>query len=496
MKEELAASEFFDTESGATTPPSSSEQDRFNSLFNILRDHEEFTLNRQGTIMSSNLEAVSITGYEEWEVIGHPISMFYTSEDVQTKRPEADLQRAIETGRVHLAGWRVKKKGKSFWAKIKIQALFDETGEHTGFKTTIRDATHNVMYNYRVKNIRSEYLNLFNNSFIGIFKFRFDDSRVLIMNEKALEIFDCDSTQSVLFEQLFKNPEAYQTLRKQLAENEKVEGFEFQLNRNEFENCWVAVSCRHFQEGNFVEGIVLDITENKKQLIELRRLNHELDQLIYHSSHDLRSPLTTIMGLVNLIHMDKPSSTVCEYTDMIGERVAHLDNLLKDLVSITYHSKACIESEEFRFGEEVQNILADLVAATPKVNVFLSEPDNDVFCTDPVRMRTILKNLLSNAFKFHNPMRSNPYVKVQLAANEDLICIEVVDNGIGIPEAYQKNIFEMFYKANATKGTGLGLYIVKLLVDAMGGTLAVESTEGLGSTFRVILPGQLKVKSK
>jgi signal transduction histidine kinase len=316
------------------------------------------------------------------------------------------------------------------------------------------------------------------------------------MNEKALEIFDCDSTQSVLFQELFKTPEAYQNLKRQLTENEKVEGFEFQLNRNEFENCWVAVSCRHFQDGNFVEGIVLDITENKKQLIELRRLNHELDQLIYHSSHDLRSPLTTIMGLVNLIHMDKPSPTVREYTDMIGERVAHLDNLLKDLVSITYHSKASIETEEFNFGKEVQSILADLVPTAPRINIFLSEPDNYMFLTDPVRMRTILKNLLANAFKFYNPMHTNPFVKIQLAVNEDLVCVEVTDNGVGIPDDYQKKIFEMFCKANATKGTGLGLYIVKLLAEAMGGTVAVESTEGFGSTFRVVLPIQCKTRLK
>lgn len=488
MKEELSAAEIYFPAQVESNPPASTEQDRFNSLFNILRDHEEFTLSKSGFIISSNLEAVSITGYEEWEVMGHSFRMFYTPEDLATNRPDADLQRAIEIGRVHLAGWRVKKKNKNFWAKVKIQALFDQEGAHTGFKMTLRDATHNVMYNYRVKNIRSEYLNLFNNSFIGIFKFRFDDARVLILNEKAIEIFDCDSTQSFSFDQLFKNPNDYLLLRDSLKEKEKVEGFEFQVNTSG--HCWVTVSCRHFRDGNFVEGIVLNVTENKRQLIELRRLNHELDQLIYHSSHDLRSPLTTIMGLVNLIHLDQPTPTVREYAGMIGERVTHLDNLLKDLVSITLHNKASMEWEPFDFEAEVRAIVSELSGSAPHIDVQLCDSLGQAFYTDPFRLRTILKNLLSNAFKFYNPTASHPFVKISWAQTEECTCVAVEDNGIGIPTAYQKNIFEMFYKTAPTKGTGLGLYIVRLLTEAMGGTVELDSEEGEGSTFILRLPRQ------
>lgn len=473
-------------------PPASTEQDRFNSLFNILRDHEEFTLNTCGIVLSSNLEAVHISGYEEWEVIGKPLAMFYTPHDRAAGKPQEDLNRAVENGRAHLAGWRVKKKGKNFWAKTKIQALFDEEGTHTGFKVTVRDASHNVLYNYRVKNIRSEYLALFNNSFIGIFKYRFDDGRVLIMNEKAVNILHCDSTRTICFNELFHDPDQYLSLTRELVRYGKADGFEFQL-ADENDTRWVTISCKHFSEGNFVEGIVHDITQSKKQVIELQRLNHELDQFIYHASHDLRSPLTSVLGLVNLIHLEKPNTAIASYANMIQERMLHLDTLLKDIVALTDHNKGSVTREVVSLEEEAATVLKELCPAYPQVHVLLAVSEPVPLCTDARRLRVILRHLISNGLKYHNPTIANPTLKIEAEVSATQVRLVVEDNGIGIPQAYQKGIFELFFKAAAGSGSGLGLYLVKQLVADLGGSVQVASTEGCGATFSVWLPNNTKV---
>jgi hypothetical protein len=470
-------------------PPASTEQDRFNALFNILRDSEEYTLNPAGTIMSSNLEAVSVSGYEEWEVIGQAFDLFYMPEDRAAGQPALDLKRAIENGRVNLAGWRIKKKGKKFWAKTRIQTLYNPQGEHTGFKMTLRDVSHNVVYSYRVKNIRSEYLNLFNNSFIGIFKFRFDDGRILILNEKAADILDCHTAQSVYFHELFKDSHQYQRLAQILQQHGKADGFEFQL-RETHEPRWVSISCKHFEEGNFVEGVVLDVTQSKRQLIDLQRLNHELDQFIYHASHDLRSPLTSILGLVNLIDLEKPSREIGHYAELIRGRVLHLDTLLKDIVAVTDHNRNDVVSEVFQMESELAVILEELCPAYTHVHVFTDINEALPFFTDPGRMRTILRHLISNALKFHNPQQEKPFVAISLGLSTTHASLVIEDNGVGIPRNCQEGIFELFFKATASGGSGLGLYMVKQSVDALKGKIYLDSSEGMGSRFTVLLPNR------
>src|SRR5229473_4585492 len=99
---------------------------KYNSLIHILKGHEEFTLDVNGIIVSSNLEAVNITGYEEAEIIGRPISLFYSEEEKE--KAKTDLIRASRFKQCVVAGIRLKKRGTAFWAKMKIKALHNDYG--------------------------------------------------------------------------------------------------------------------------------------------------------------------------------------------------------------------------------------------------------------------------------------------------------------------------------------------------------------------------------
>ena len=468
-------------------PSFSSERDT--SLFNILRGFEEFVLNNEGVIISSNLEAVNVTGYEEWEVIGNHLSIFYPPEESPFLKAAADLKVATEKGQVIVHDWRVKKRNTKFWAKMKITTLFNQAKQATGYKVVLKDTTHKALYNHRVKRIKDEYLNLFNNSYTGIFKFRIKDFQVLLLNEKATEIIGQEEYNELTFRQLFYHEQVFDAFIQRLNDQKKVEGFEFQINKTGREERWASVSCRYFHEHGFVEGILIDVTDSKKQMMELQRLNHELDQFIYHASHDLRSPLTTILGLVNLISLDEPTPLIAKYSELISERVHHLDGLLKDLVSITYNNKTHLQPETINFDVEIRSILKEFHHQFDHVQAFLTIEGQYEFATDSVRFRTIVRNLISNALKYHNPHIDTPFLKILIQNNMDHAVISVEDNGIGIEDAHLYKIFGMFFRATEkSKGTGLGLYIVKSMVDKLGGQIQVTSRHEEGTTFSVELP--------
>lgn len=313
--------------------PEPTENNKFQSLLNTLKGHEEFVLDRFGIIISSNLEAVTITGYEEWEVIGKHISIFYSAEDRSLNKPEEDLSKAAKLGKSISSGFRIKKRGDKFWAKMKFVARNDSGGFLKNYHVTLSDFTHRAMYSMSTRRIKDEYFHLFNNSFIGIFKYRIKDYTCLVLNEKATTLID----PKLKLNELFYHPREFDAFLNQLNESKRVENFEFRLNRSDRE-MYCSICCKLFVVGGFIEGVINDITQQKSQLIELQKVNDELDNFIYRISHDIRAPLATILGLVNLMQIDKTVDCMLEYTQKITERVQHLDGVLRALGHVTAQS--------------------------------------------------------------------------------------------------------------------------------------------------------------
>src|SRR5260221_3646283 len=213
-------------------------------------------------------------------------------------------------------------------------------------------------------------------------------------------------------------------------------------------------------------------------MIELQRVNTELDNFIYHASHDLRSPLTTIMGLVNLGVKENSIEVVHSYLKIIQNRIDHLDFLLKDLISVSYNNGINIESESFHFEEEVQSILKLFrnLDQSFKVTVNISQETN--FVTDPVRMRTILRTLLSNSFNYYSPDAAEQSIDLNIRAGLSHCAILLKDNGIGIHPEFKSKVCDMFFRATErSEGSGLGLYVVKSMVEKLNGKISQPRSE-------------------
>jgi signal transduction histidine kinase len=245
-------------------------------------------------------------------------------------------------------------------------------------------------------------------------------------------------------------------------------------------------------------GQLVDITDLKKaeealtsQNQELAKINAELDRFVYSTSHDLRAPLTSLLGLVYLVEQEQDGETIREYLEMMRTSINRMDAFINEITDYARNARTEVNIERLDIEQLIRECFQNLyhlpraASIRKEIAVQLTEPVR----SDGRRLRIVLNNLISNAIQYHNPYQSFPFIRVEVAAEDGLYVIRISDNGKGISPEHQGRIFNMFYRASdETKGSGLGLYIVKETVEKMGGTIKVSSGVGSGSTFTIKLP--------
>lgn len=224
---------------------------------------------------------------------------------------------------------------------------------------------------------------------------------------------------------------------------------------------------------------------------ELLRLNDELDKLVYHAWHDLRAPIASAMGLINLARDETDMEVVQQYLKLQDKSLRKLDKLIRDLLDYKRNRELAVQKQFIDFDSVVQEALAACRGdeQNSKADVEIIIDQKGEFFTDQQRLNMILKNLISNALRYSKPDDMHPHIKVEIKTIGDHAHIIVEDEGIGIREDLHERIFDMFYRAsNQSDGTGLGLYVVNETLEKLGGTLALESSPGIGSQFEIVLP--------
>jgi signal transduction histidine kinase len=232
----------------------------------------------------------------------------------------------------------------------------------------------------------------------------------------------------------------------------------------------------------------------ERQNEELRRINAELDRFVYSASHDLRAPLMSVKGLLNMIKLDPDKKNTDLYLALIEKSVGRLDNFITDIIQYSRNTRTDIEEKEIDLALLLQESLETLrfMEGAEQVRITHTVDVRAPFYSDPGRLLVVLNNIISNAVRYRNMTRSDACLDVTIHADGDLARIRFTDNGIGIPVEYQEAIFDMFFRVSTERqGSGLGLYIVKDAVSRLQGTVHVQSTPGKGTTFIVEIPNQL-----
>lgn len=223
---------------------------------------------------------------------------------------------------------------------------------------------------------------------------------------------------------------------------------------------------------------------------EIESKNAELDKFVYKVSHDLRGPVSSLMGLYNLVEYEITDESSLRYFKIYNEQILRLNDRLLGFIDLIQVRDKKVELHEIKFEKIIEECVGSLNYlpnyAKAKFDVMISPEIN--FESDDSTINTIIQNLIENGLKY-SKKEVSPEICIRVNQDSEFLCIEIEDNGEGIKKEDHKKVFDMFYRSsNKTKGTGLGLYLVKHAVEKLSGNFEFESTEGEGTKFSIKLP--------
>ncbi|MGK7396140.1 MAG: PAS domain-containing sensor histidine kinase [Candidatus Cyclobacteriaceae bacterium M3_2C_046] len=256
---------------------------------------------------------------------------------------------------------------------------------------------------------------------------------------------------------------------------------------------WLSWNAIPIPRQNLIFAVVRDISVNKLTEEELKIRNSELNNFVYKVSHDLRAPLSSVQGLINLIKMESEPAISDQYLKMVEERILKLDNFIRDILSHSKNLNTEINIEEIDFNQIVENCLNELnyLPNFDHIEKRISISEGK-FYNDKVRIFEIFRNLISNSIKYLNPYVEINYLEIKLDIHMDKVDIVISDNGLGISLNHLNKIFDMFYKAtDKAQSSGIGLYIVRQAIMKLGGEIKVDSKPNQGTAFYITLPNKM-----
>jgi signal transduction histidine kinase len=224
---------------------------------------------------------------------------------------------------------------------------------------------------------------------------------------------------------------------------------------------------------------------------ELLKVNRELDSFVYSVSHNLRAPLLSVLGLLNLTKFEDSLEVLRNYHEMMRSSVLKLDETLREVLEFSKNARHDITISSIDLRHLVDECLEKLkyIPGRERLSVSISFEGEQFFYSDYYRVWIIVNNIVSNAVKYQDYTKPISYLKIKFILKQTHAFISFEDNGIGIYEELISEIFKMFFRAtDKNEGSGLGLYIVKEAVDRVQGEINVESEHGKGTTFNIKLP--------
>ncbi len=233
----------------------------------------------------------------------------------------------------------------------------------------------------------------------------------------------------------------------------------------------------------------------REQNEELVKINRELDSFVYSVSHNLRAPLMSVLGLLNLARLQEGKEEMNQYFQMMEQSIQKLDNTLKEILDYSRNARKDVDVEQVNIRDVVNDSIKRLLymEGSDKITKTIDIIEQSPLYCDAYRLLVIFNNLLSNSIKYRDPQKEESFIHFYITIEKRLLTIRVQDNGIGIPAHFLPKVFNMFYRATErSEGAGLGLYIVRETVQKLGGRVDVQSEYGIGTTFEIEIPNKFQ----
>jgi PAS domain S-box-containing protein len=266
---------------------------------------------------------------------------------------------------------------------------------------------------------------------------------------------------------------------------------------------WVSIEVQaiHDKAGNVTQFIAIesDVTDRKaiqQALVdrheELVKINAELDRFVYSASHDLRAPIASLLGLIEVARLEQNRDQIMSLLDLQKKSLYRLDRFIKDIVDHSRNTRLGLDIERVNFENVVKTTFEQLnfMDNVSRIKKTIEINQEGEFISSPTRLEIIFNNLISNAIKYADMLKLQPTITINIRSTPERATIEVSDNGEGIPDNAIQKIFDMFYRASEKgSGSGIGLYIVKEAIQKLGGEIQVHSAHHVGTKFVINLPG-------
>lgn len=473
-------------------------------LFDSVHDYAIFMLTPQGVIASWNTGAEKIKGYATHEIVGRHFSTFYPAEAVESGWPQEELRRAERDGRFEDEGWRLRKDGSRFWANVLIAAVRDEDGLLLGFAKITRDLTE--------RRLQEEALRESEQGLRTLVEGTKDHAMCLLSLEGQIRTWNSGAARLLGYseaEALGKEYAAFfaaedaasgkatATLHKAVTDGFATsEGWRVRADGTAI---WCECSLTRLQtsagEPTGFVALLRNLTE-RRQVERLQAEGQRMTQFIATLSHELRNPLAPIRHAVEVMRRRSGEPGVQWASEVIERQVTHLTRLVDDLLDFSraVNGRIQLHVATLDFGDLVRSAASasSSLMKAHKHKLRVSVPDRPVpVCGDFTRLTQVITNLLNNAAKYTPP---GGLVTVTLSGSDMATTLHVTDTGAGMNERLLQLAFEPFVQADRTLersegGMGIGLALVKSLVELHGGTVTLASPGiCLGTTATVVLP--------
>lgn len=464
-------------------------------------------------IIYCNKAFESMTGYARKEVIGHNCR-FLQQED-RDQQVRHTLRQAIERGETCVVEIRnYKKDGTLFWNELYMSPIKNNSGKVTYFIGVQNDisrrktAEQEVKFNQaqmeqkiaeRTKSLKEseEYLSSIVQTVRESLIVLAPDLKVLTVNDHFIRTFKVtrEETEGILLYELgngqWNIKELRLLLEKILPSNNPVVDFEVSHDFPHIGKKLMLVNAHRIElEGQFKDRILIAIED----ITDRRAIEQRKDDFLSIASHELKTPLTTIKGYVQIINRLLPQTADEKLKNAVGKTtlyIERLNSLIAELLDVSRIQSGNLELhwEPFDFDTMLHEAVDSIQRASQAHSIVVSGSTGCMYHGDESHITQVITNLLSNAIKY-SPDHKN--VEVHLSQVSDFIKVSVTDKGLGIPPEDRLKIFERFYRVDNIQrrfpGMGIGLYLCSEIIKNHGGTLWVDSELGKGSTFSFTLP--------
>lgn len=440
-----------------------------------------------GTLLMANESFCQTIGYHSEEIIGNSFTMFTHPDDLEQN---LKMNSQVSSGKIasHQMEKRyIRKNGEILHAIMKVTTLGHDGIRPKYLLAQVVDISDKVRLLNEKEQSEKEFRQMFDGAAIA-----------MIHTNKNLDIIRSNQAACNLFE--YKCPELVGRNLSELSYNQNIhrlESFDYTIEKKYLTKSGkildTILKISYLKDEEMLCQIT-DISPLKEyerllqsKFRELQKVNQELDEFIYRASHDLKGPVATLKGLINLGEVQSMDNQILkgfEYS------IQKLENIVGELVEFHNISKDEIGNVEIDFEELIDESI-EILRFHPHFQkiTFIKEIEyTRKFYGDLKRLKPMLNNLLINALEYSDLNKRNPFIKVSLRTKSGLLEINIEDNGIGMSKDVSRRAFDMFYRGTQnSKGSGLGLFLVKESISKLNGSVSLQSSPGDGTKVSLLL---------